>query len=197
MIALWKTMDTDNSNSLTKEELKAGFNKGGASLSDAAIDKMFQYIDKDGSGSITFEEFKAYLIAKKRATEKKRRRLEQQQERRIKYQKEQKKRQEEDGVKEEAKEMDPETKKLQNLWNTMDADQSGTLTKNELKSGFSKGGATLSDAAIDKMFKYIDKDGSGSITFDEFATYMKRKKKKRQKSMKTTKMYSEKKLVQL
>ena len=51
--------------------------------------------------------------------------------------------------------------------------------------------------AIDKMFKYIDKDGSGSITFDEFATYMKRKKKKRQKSMKTTKMYSEKKLVQL
>ena len=56
MIALWKTMDTDNSNSLTKEELKAGFNKGGASLSNAAIDKMFQYIDKDGSGSITFED---------------------------------------------------------------------------------------------------------------------------------------------
>ena len=52
-----------------------------------------------------------------------------------------------------------------------------------MKSGFSKGGATLSDAAIDKMFKYIDKDGSGSITFDEFATYMKRKKKKRQKKI--------------
>ena len=66
-----------------------------------------------------------------------------------------------------------------------------------INTGFAKGGKTMSETAIEKMFRYIDKDGSGTITFDEFAEYMKAKKRKRDKSMTQNKMYSTKKILQI
>ena len=70
MLNLFKTMDTDNSNALTKHELKAGFEKGGAKLNDDYLEKMFLFVDKDNSGSISYEEFREYLMMKKKKSKK-------------------------------------------------------------------------------------------------------------------------------
>ena len=66
MLNLFKTMDTDNSNALTKQELKAGFAKGGAKLTDDKLEKMFLFLDKDDSGTISYEEFREYILMKKK-----------------------------------------------------------------------------------------------------------------------------------
>ena len=43
----------------------------------------------------------------------------------------------------------------------------------------------------------MDKDESGTITFDEFRTYMIAKKRQRSRSMKSTKAHSSKKMIQM
>ena len=59
-------MDTDNSNGLTKQEL-TGFAKGGAKLTDDNLEKIFLLLDKDGSSTISYEEFEVLLMKKKKS----------------------------------------------------------------------------------------------------------------------------------
>ena len=64
-------MDADGSGHLTIEELKAGFAKSGLKLNDEQVGKLANHIDKDKSGVIDFDEFKAYIRAKNRNSKKK------------------------------------------------------------------------------------------------------------------------------
>lgn len=50
-------MDDDGSKSLNKEEFSKGIRETGLSLSDEETDKLFNAFDKDGGGSINYDEF--------------------------------------------------------------------------------------------------------------------------------------------
>merc|ERR1712032_486086 len=58
-------------------------------------------------------------------------------------------------------------------WKKMDKDGDGELTKQEAKDGQDK----VSDDNVDDMWPLIDKDKNGRISFDEFVSFMKAKKK--------------------
>ncbi|MCD9560253.1 Calcium-dependent protein kinase 17 [Datura stramonium] len=54
---MFKNMDTDNSGTITLEELKQGLAKQGTKLSDFEIKQLMEAADADGNGTIDYEEF--------------------------------------------------------------------------------------------------------------------------------------------
>ena len=54
------------------------------------------------------------------------------------------------------------------LFRTFDDNGSRSLDREELKNGLADYGLSMSAADVDELFRYFDKDNSGSINFDEF-----------------------------
>ncbi|XP_042460209.1 calcium-dependent protein kinase 5-like, partial [Zingiber officinale] len=54
---MFKAMDTDNSGSITFDELKAGFRRYGSTLKDTEIRDLMEAADVDNSGTIDYGEF--------------------------------------------------------------------------------------------------------------------------------------------
>ncbi|KAJ7546743.1 hypothetical protein O6H91_08G052800 [Diphasiastrum complanatum] len=54
---MFKTMDTDNSGTITYEELKAGLAKLGSNLAESEVRQLMQAADVDGNGTIDYLEF--------------------------------------------------------------------------------------------------------------------------------------------
>ncbi|XAR70233.1 Non-specific serine/threonine protein kinase [Bertholletia excelsa] len=54
---MFKSMDTDNSGTITFEELKAGLPKLGTKISDSEVKQLMEAADVDGSGTIDYIEF--------------------------------------------------------------------------------------------------------------------------------------------
>ncbi|XP_022760810.1 calcium-dependent protein kinase 3-like isoform X2 [Durio zibethinus] len=54
---MFKSMDTDNSGTITFEELKAGLPKLGTKLSESEVRQLMQAADVDGNGTIDYIEF--------------------------------------------------------------------------------------------------------------------------------------------
>lgn len=54
---MFKSMDTDNSGTITFEELKAGLPKLGTKLSESEVKQLMEAADVDGNGSIDYIEF--------------------------------------------------------------------------------------------------------------------------------------------
>ncbi|KAH7287203.1 hypothetical protein KP509_32G043400 [Ceratopteris richardii] len=54
---MFKNMDTDNSGTLTYDELKAGLAKQGAKLNESEVRQLMEAADVDGNGSIDYTEF--------------------------------------------------------------------------------------------------------------------------------------------
>lgn len=50
-------MDDDGSKSLSKEEFSKGIRETGLTLSDEDTEKLFSAFDKDGEGTINYDEF--------------------------------------------------------------------------------------------------------------------------------------------
>lgn len=50
-------MDDDGSHSLNKEEFSKGIRETGLKLNDEDTEKLFNAFDKDGGGSINYDEF--------------------------------------------------------------------------------------------------------------------------------------------
>ncbi|CAH8617138.1 unnamed protein product [Schistosoma mattheei] len=53
----FRIMDDDGSKSLSKEEFKKGCHDFGCNLTPEEVDVLFRMVDKDGSGTIIFDEF--------------------------------------------------------------------------------------------------------------------------------------------
>ncbi len=54
------------------------------------------------------------------------------------------------------------------MFNVVDSDGSGFLSKRDLKSLLIDMGENPNDEDIDEMFKEADKDGDGKVSFEEF-----------------------------
>jgi Ca2+-binding EF-hand superfamily protein len=50
-------MDENGSRTIDREELATGLNEFGLSMSGSSVDELFQFLDKQCSGLITFDEF--------------------------------------------------------------------------------------------------------------------------------------------
>jgi len=56
--------DVDGSGSIDRTELKNAMREYNSDMTDAEIDRLIQIVDKDGSGSINYEEFIAQVFGK-------------------------------------------------------------------------------------------------------------------------------------
>ncbi|XP_010269425.1 PREDICTED: calcium-dependent protein kinase 2-like isoform X2 [Nelumbo nucifera] len=54
---MFKNMDTDNSGTITLEELKQGLSKQGTKLSEYEVKQLMEAADADGNGTIDYDEF--------------------------------------------------------------------------------------------------------------------------------------------
>lgn len=54
---MFKGMDTDNSGTITLEELKQGLSKSGTKLTESEVQQLMEAADADGNGTIDYEEF--------------------------------------------------------------------------------------------------------------------------------------------
>ncbi|XP_057550899.1 calcium-dependent protein kinase 17 isoform X2 [Amaranthus tricolor] len=54
---MFKSMDTDNSGTITLEELKQGMAKQGTKISEMEVKQLMEAADADGNGTIDYEEF--------------------------------------------------------------------------------------------------------------------------------------------
>jgi Ca2+-binding EF-hand superfamily protein len=53
----FRVIDNNGSRSLDRQELADGLRDFGVSMSRSQIDELFRCLDKDGSGTISFDEF--------------------------------------------------------------------------------------------------------------------------------------------
>ena len=61
-----------------------------------------------------------------------------------------------------------EKKSLEQLFHKMDTNKDRLLNRTELRNALKKTGIVMSPLEFEKMFKEIDKDGSGNINFEEY-----------------------------
>ncbi|KAF7833585.1 calcium-dependent protein kinase 17-like [Senna tora] len=54
---MFRGMDTDNSGTITIEELKLGLAKQGTKLSEQEVQQLLEAADADGNGTIDYDEF--------------------------------------------------------------------------------------------------------------------------------------------
>ncbi|KAF3791959.1 Calcium-dependent protein kinase 17 [Nymphaea thermarum] len=59
---------------------------------------------------------------------------------------------------------------LKEMFKSMDTDNSGTITFEELKQGLAKQGTKLSEMEVKQLLEAADSDGNGTIDYDEFIT---------------------------
>ena len=58
--------------------------------------------------------------------------------------------------------------KLASIFQAFDADGSGSITKENIKTAFSKFGVEITDEQADEIFSGADIDGDNQIDIDEF-----------------------------
>ncbi|KAK3162240.1 hypothetical protein QOZ80_1BG0087250 [Eleusine coracana subsp. coracana] len=63
-----------------------------------------------------------------------------------------------------------EIRGLKEMFKGMDADNSGTITVDELRRGLAKQGTKLSEAEVEQLMEAADADGNGTIDYEEFIT---------------------------
>merc|ERR1711920_331832 len=134
----WESMDKDGDSELTKQEVKNGQDK----FSDDKVDDMWPLIDKDKSDTISFDEFVAFMKAKKKEANGRWNKMDK------------------DGDGEGLAALDDKGAKKKGVvgrWKKMDKDGDGELTKQEAKDGQDK----FSDDKVDAMWPLIDKDKNG------------------------------------
>ena len=126
---LWKAFsvfDTDNSNTISAEELAIVMRSLGQEPSPTELRDLIKEVDLDRSGSIDFEEFKALMIARE----------------------------------------GDRRSRLKLAFSVFDKDNSGRITAEEMHGVMSQ--FELTDSELEEMIKEVDRDGDGSIDFEEF-----------------------------
>ncbi|XP_074577317.1 calcium-dependent protein kinase 2-like [Curcuma longa] len=59
---------------------------------------------------------------------------------------------------------------LKEMFKSMDSDNSGTITLEELKQGLAKQGTKLTETEVQQLMEAADADGNGTIDYEEFIT---------------------------
>ena len=59
-------------------------------------------------------------------------------------------------------------KEIRERFKAMDVDKTGYISKENLKQIFLAMGEKISDKEADEMIKFVDIDGDGKVTLDEF-----------------------------
>jgi len=62
--------------------------------------------------------------------------------------------------------------KIRNMFRTFDADNSGSLSINELGGLFSQLGVEVTENELLAVMKALDKNGNGTVEFEEFYTFI-------------------------
>ena len=62
--------------------------------------------------------------------------------------------------------------KVRNMFRTFDADKSGALSINELAGLFSQLGVDVKENELLAVMKALDKNGNGTVDFEEFYTFL-------------------------
>ncbi|KAJ4802980.1 Calcium-dependent protein kinase [Rhynchospora pubera] len=65
-----------------------------------------------------------------------------------------------------------DVKGLKHMFGSMDTDRSGTITFDELKTGFNRLGSKITEAEVQQLLEAADVDKSGTIDYLEFVTAM-------------------------
>ena len=171
MRELFSEMDDDGSGSLEMNEVKVLMEKMGQKLNKKKLAKAFAAMDADGSGEVGWEEFSAWYVglgeqqrAKLRAKEHKA------------AQKQQKLAKLNDMFgKNWSEEKEAE---LVALWSEVDADGSGALDPDELRSVMERMGMKLDGKKLSRLMRQIDTDGDGTVDLDEFRAWWKKQSDK-------------------
>lgn len=160
-------IDTDKDGKLTKEEAGEYFAKKGQRID---IDALFDSEDKDGDGTVSWEEFTGpkgdgppdYLVQKMKREEMKMRQAQQREQQR--QQKKQQRRQQTPPP------SDPQ-QQLAEAFRAIDRDGDGKISKEELGAMFAAYGSEMTD----EFWIESDVDGDGYVSFAEFITDTKKK----------------------
>ncbi|KHN74808.1 Calmodulin, striated muscle [Toxocara canis] len=65
---------------------------------------------------------------------------------------------------------------LKAVFEELDVDGDGCITRSELRTAFQRMGHTLTDSDIKAIYKHVDANNDGKINFQEFCEMMTRKK---------------------
>lgn len=130
--AMFANIDTDNSGTITYEELKSGLTRLGSKLSETEVKQLMEAADVDGNGTIDYIEFITATMH--------RHRLER-------------------------------DEHLYKAFQHFDKDNSGFITRDELKSAMKEYGM-CDEATIEDIIAEVDSDNDGRINYDEFCAMM-------------------------
>ena len=148
---IFRKMDTSRTGTLSVNEFRDGLVAAGHSAS--AYQGMFQAIDANGDGMLTFEEVLRELHPKRKDA----------------FYREQLEalglisaHEDNAGSKVDTEQMD----EIREIFAIYDADGSGTITLGELKKALE--GGSFSDAEIGAMFEQMDENHDNTVSFAEF-----------------------------
>ncbi|XP_021889068.1 calcium-dependent protein kinase 2-like [Carica papaya] len=129
---MFANMDTDNSGTITYEELKSGLARLGSRLSEAEVKQLMEAADVDGNGAIDYIEFISATMHRYRLER---------------------------------------DEHLYKAFQYFDKDNSGYITRDELKSAMKEYGMG-DEASIREIISEVDADNDGRINYEEFCTMM-------------------------
>ena len=109
----------------------------------AFLDEAMAEMDGDGSGEVSFEEFREWW--NKQLTQQ--------------------------VLEHHGTDRDPHEEYLKNYWSKADADGSGILDRDELQGLMARLGRLLQEEELDVAFAIMDEDGSGGIEYGEFRNW--------------------------
>ena len=61
---------------------------------------------------------------------------------------------------------------ISQLWNEIDTDNDGKITRDQLKAGLRKRGVPFSEKGLHRVMQLFDSDQDGSLSFAEFAAFI-------------------------
>ena len=138
--------DVDGSGCIERREVKQVLLDLGHSreqVTRAFLDEAMAEMDDDGSGEVSFEEFREWW--NKQLTQQ--------------------------VLEHHGTDRDPHEEYLTNYWSKADADGSGILDRDELQGLMARLGRLLQEEELDVAFAIMDEDGSGGIEYDEFSNW--------------------------
>jgi calmodulin len=136
--------DTDKSGTISYSELQQMFAKLGYDVSPELVVELVRQVDVDGSQALNFDEFVTLVVLVKQATSGK------------------------DEAENTVVLSEEATQSARALFDTVDADRSGTVSTGELGELLRQLGYNPSEEQLTQLVAAVDDDNSGNLNFDEF-----------------------------